>query len=126
MRGRTVPSPPRSTARSYEHTNAICNILNGVPPPKLSPELEARLKAMFAEIQEPFERNCPPNRKNFLSYSFSLYKMCELLGEDHLLRCASGWGFERVPGLHDSRHDPPGVVQGSHMRFPCPAATFPC
>ena len=51
----------------YEHTNPICNILNGVPPPKLSGELEARLKAMFAEIQEPFERNCPPNRKNFLS-----------------------------------------------------------
>lgn len=71
----------------YEHTNAICNILNGVPPPKLSAELEARLKAMFAEIQEPFERNCPPTRKNFLSYGFTLYKFCELLGEDDLLRC---------------------------------------
>lgn len=54
-------------SRSYEHTNAICNLLNGVPPPKLSPELEERLKAMFTEIQEPFERHCPPNRKNFLS-----------------------------------------------------------
>lgn len=36
---------------------------------------------MFAEIQEPFERNCPPNRKNFLSYGYTLYKFCELLGE---------------------------------------------
>lgn len=52
----------------YEHTNAICNILKGVPAPKLPAELEGRLKAMFAEIQDPFERNCPPNRKNFLSY----------------------------------------------------------
>lgn len=51
----------------YEHTNAICNVLNGVPAPKLSEALEEKLKVMFAEIQEPFERNCPPQRKNFLS-----------------------------------------------------------
>lgn len=66
---------------SYEHTNAICNILNGVPAPKLPTALEEKLKAMFAEIQQPFERNCPPNRKNFLSYGYTLYKFCELLGE---------------------------------------------
>lgn len=70
----------------YEHTNAICNILNGVPAPKLPVALEERLKAMFAEIQEPFERNCPPNRKNFLSYGYTLYKFCELLGEDEYLQ----------------------------------------
>jgi hypothetical protein len=76
----------------YEHTNAICNTLNGVPAPKLTPALEEKLKAMFAEIQEPFERNCPPNRKNFLSYGYTLYKLCELLGEDDLLRRARMWG----------------------------------
>lgn len=65
----------------YEHTNAICNMLNGVPAPRLSHELEEKLKAMFAEIQEPFEKNCPANRKNFLSYGYTLYKFCELLGE---------------------------------------------
>lgn len=69
----------------YEHKHAICNILNGVPAPKLPTALEERLKAMFAEIQEPFERNCPPNRKNFLSYGYTLYKFCELLGEDDYL-----------------------------------------
>ena len=69
----------------YEHTNAICNVLNGVPAPKLPPELEERLKRMFAEIQEPFERACPPTRTNFLSYSYVLYKFCELLGEDSYL-----------------------------------------
>jgi hypothetical protein len=71
--------------RSYEHTNAICNVLNGVPPPRLPPELEDKLKGMFVEIQEPFERNCPPQRKNFLSYGFTLYKFCELLGADEYL-----------------------------------------
>lgn len=78
-------APPPPAAQYYEHTNAICNVLNGVPAPKLPPALEERLKAMFAEIQEPFERNCPKNRKNFLSYSFTLYKFCELLGEDAYL-----------------------------------------
>ena len=69
----------------YEHTNSICNLLNGVPPPKLPADLEALLKAMFAEIQDPWKRNKPKERKNFLSYSFTLYKFCELLGEDWLL-----------------------------------------
>ena len=69
----------------YEHTHHICNVLNGVPAPKLPPELEERLKRMFAEIQEPFERACPPTRTNFLSYSYVLYKFCELLGEDSYL-----------------------------------------
>lgn len=66
-RARSDLATPPPRRRSYEHTNAICNALNGVPPPKLSPELEERLKTMFAEIQEPFERHCPANRKNFLS-----------------------------------------------------------
>lgn len=57
-----------------------------MPAPKLPAALEDRLKAMFAEIQEPFERNCPPKRKNFLSYAYTLYKFCELLGEDEYLQ----------------------------------------
>jgi len=57
-----------------------------VPAPKLPPELENRLKAMFVEIQKPFDRHCPPDRKNFLSYSYTLYKFCELLGEDEYLQ----------------------------------------
>jgi hypothetical protein len=36
---------------------------------------------MFAEIQTPFAKHCPANRKNFLSYGYTLYKFCELLGE---------------------------------------------
>ena len=30
-------------------------------------------------------KNCPPTRKNFLSYSYVLHKFCELLEYDHLL-----------------------------------------
>lgn len=69
----------------YEHAVNICTLLNGMPAPKLPQFLEDRLKKMFGEIQEPFQKHCPPWRKNFLSYSYVLYKFCELLGEDTYL-----------------------------------------
>jgi len=37
---------------------------------------------MFHAIQQPFEKHCPATRKNFLSYSYVLYKCCQLLGLD--------------------------------------------
>ena len=71
----------------YEHVPYIANILNGMQPPKMSQALEDRLRMMFRDIQEPFNKNCPESRKNFLSYSYVLYKFCELLGEDDFLPC---------------------------------------
>lgn len=71
----------------YEHVPYITNILNGIQPPKMTLGLEERLRRMFQEIQEPFNKHCPENRKNFLSYSYVLYKFCELLGEDDYLDC---------------------------------------
>ena len=49
-------------------------------------ELEERLRIMFKDIQKPFDDNCPTERKNFLSYSYVLYKFCELLSEDKYLK----------------------------------------
>jgi len=70
----------------YEHVPYITNILNGIKPPSMPQELEERLRIMFKDIQQPFDRHCPPDRKNFLSYSYVLYKFCELLGEDDYLQ----------------------------------------
>lgn len=70
----------------YEHTNYITGLLNGVPPPKFPRELEETFKNMFIAAQAPFDRHCPPGRKNFLSYSYTLYKFCQLLGEDKYLK----------------------------------------
>ena len=70
----------------YEHVPYITNILNGINAPKMPQELEERLRIMFKDIQAPFEKHCPPERKNFLSYSYVLYKFCELLGEDEYLQ----------------------------------------
>lgn len=70
----------------YEHSHYICTLINGVPAPTLEPELETRLKHMFVSIQAPFQRAIEgTTRKNFLSYSYCLFKMCELLGRDDLL-----------------------------------------
>jgi hypothetical protein len=70
----------------YEHVPYITNILSGIKPPKMPQELEERLRIMFKDIQKPFDDNCPSYRRNFLSYSYVLYKFCELLSEDSYLQ----------------------------------------
>jgi|TARA_B110000459_G_scaffold135074_1_gene147552 hypothetical protein len=70
----------------YEHVPYITNILNGIKPPNMPSELEECLRIMFKDIQKPFDDNCPTERKNFLSYSYVLYKFCELLSEDAYLQ----------------------------------------
>ena len=72
-------------SKYYEHATYITNILNGLDPPTMPPGLEERLRIMFKDVQAPFEKHCPANRSNFLSYSYVLYKFCELLGEDDYL-----------------------------------------
>ena len=74
-------------SKYYEHVPYITNLLNGIKPPKMSQELEDKLRLMFQQIQDPFDKNCPKKRKNFLSYSYVLYKFCELLSEDVYLPC---------------------------------------
>ena len=71
--------------KQYEHTPALINKLCGISPPVISKKLEAKLVSMFEKIQKPFEKYCPSDRKNFLSYSYTLHKMCQLLGENELL-----------------------------------------
>lgn len=65
----------------YEHINYIINRINGVPTPHFSPELEEKLCNMFKEIQGPFLKHCPAQRKNFLSYSYVLSKFFQILGQ---------------------------------------------
>lgn len=66
--------------RYYEHITYIINRINGVPAPYFSAELEDKLCSMFKEIQGPFLKHCPPSRKNFLSYSYVLRKLVQILG----------------------------------------------
>lgn len=70
----------------YEHIIYIINKLNNIPPPKLSKDMEKIFNSMFNQIQEPWELYKPKTRKNFLSYSYVLYKFCEILNLKHLLK----------------------------------------
>ena len=74
----------------YEHIPYIINQLNGLPPPVISSEVEDIVRNMFKEIQEPFEtlrQKLFPQRKNFLSYNYVMYKFFELLELDEYLQC---------------------------------------
>tara|TARA_B110001469_G_C9648201_1_gene329057 strand:- start:7443 stop:8582 length:1140 start_codon:yes stop_codon:yes gene_type:complete len=71
----------------YEHVPHIMNKLNGLPPPIMSRETEEILRRMFKEIQIPFSKHCPKERKNFLSYSYVLHKFVQLLDLDEFMDC---------------------------------------
>lgn len=71
----------------YEHTTHIISKLSGTPPPTISRETEEKLRLMFRQIQMPFEKHCPPTRTNFLSYSYVLHKLCQLLELDDFIKC---------------------------------------
>ena len=74
-------------SKYYEHVAHIMNRLNGVQAPVLSREVEDKLRYMFREIQPSFIKHCPKGRSNFLSYSYVLYKFCQLLELDEFLPC---------------------------------------
>ena len=71
----------------YEHVPHIINRLNGLPAPVMTRETEEKLRMMFKEIQTPFLKYCPKDRKNFLSYSYVLHKFVQLLELDEFLCC---------------------------------------
>lgn len=66
----------------YEHSTYIATLISGKEAPTFPPELLARIREMFAQIQRPWEETKPPDRSNFLNYRHCIYKMLELLGED--------------------------------------------
>jgi hypothetical protein len=63
----------------YDNVIGIINRLNGRPPFTLTQEIEEKIKKMFQQIQEPYEKFKPPTRKNFLSYSYTLCKFFQIL-----------------------------------------------
>jgi hypothetical protein len=50
-------------------------------------EVEEKFREMFKLCQEPFNIHSPKDRKNFLSYSYTLHKFCELLELYDFLPC---------------------------------------
>lgn len=72
-------------SKYYEQTSQIYSRLTGKPPPRFTLEQEENLRRMFNAIIYIYDRVKPSNRRNFLSYSFVLFKCCQLLGYNDFL-----------------------------------------
>jgi hypothetical protein len=75
-----------SLQQYYEHATYIISKLSGIPPPMINRETEEKIRLMFRQIQAPFEKYCPKERTNFLSYSYVLHKFFQLLGLDEFVK----------------------------------------
>jgi len=81
-------------ARYYENVVLITSLLTGKEPPRFTPQVEETLQRLFQKIQKPFDiavAALQPDRKNFLSYSFILTKLCGLLKGSVDKRWLASW-----------------------------------
>lgn len=69
----------------YEHAQLITCKLTGRPAPKMTPEMEERIKVCFLAASSSFQRICPSNRKNFISYGHVTRCLCQALGYTEFL-----------------------------------------
>jgi len=66
----------------YEHVTLITCSITGRPAPKMTPEMEERIKVCFLAASAAFQRHVHAfdNRKNMISYATVTCKLCEFLG----------------------------------------------
>jgi hypothetical protein len=74
-------------SKYYENQQQITTRISGRPAPTMTPQQEEQVRCMFSAIIPLFEKHKPPDRRNFLSYAYCLYKFCELMGWDQFLPC---------------------------------------
>jgi hypothetical protein len=68
----------------FEHIQLI-NSIFGIEPPQMDKELYDTLCVLFMETRKPWALYCPPNRTNFFNYTYVLYQLCVLLGQQQYL-----------------------------------------
>ena len=66
--------------KHYEHVQLITCKITGRAPPRMTPEMEERLKVCFLAASAAFQRHIPEGRKNMMSYALVCQKLCILLG----------------------------------------------
>lgn len=69
----------------YEHIPYIINKINGKPPPVIDKRVEDIIRSLFLLAQHAFSICKPDDRNNFITYSYVLYKIFELLELDEYL-----------------------------------------
>jgi hypothetical protein len=83
-------------SKFYENIMQIRVRLTGIPARQFSAEEKDTLMKIFRELQEPFEKH-RKQRKNFLSYSYVMHKICQLLGITGVLK------YLLLPTLPDNK-----------------------
>ena len=68
----------------YDHISFIITKITGNHPPLLDRATEEYLKVLFKKIEKSFNKVCPSNRNNFLSYSYVLNKIFQLHGNNNM------------------------------------------
>jgi hypothetical protein len=107
-----------------EYIPHITMRITGRHPPRLTDEMEQILKLCFIALQVPFATHAPADRKNFMSYSYVLFRICQLLGYDDILpsltllkgktklakqdeifeRCCKDLDWEWIPSIAARQH----------------------
>jgi len=110
--------------RYYENTKYIWGKITSKTPQALAREQEESIKRRFRKVEEAFPFYKPPNRYNFLNYSFVLHKIflleglsnyavfCPLLKSEPKLRAqdkiwegiCKHWGWEYHPSIRTNRN----------------------
>lgn len=70
--------------------------------PQFTWQQEQKLCTMFNMVQNAYAKCKPKGRKNFLSYTYTLFKLCELLEYDALLPLISLLKSDEKLRVHDS------------------------
>jgi hypothetical protein len=72
-------------SKHNQHIIQIWATITKKKPPRLTESEEFRFKTMFKQIHEIWDDIKPPDRHNFLNYSYILYKFCQLIGRNDFL-----------------------------------------
>ena len=85
----------------YYYTSQIYAKILNKPPPCLSDMQYQKILTCIKAIQVPFEL-APKDRHNFLSYSYCMHKICELLGYNDFLEFFPILRGEKNKQKHDA------------------------
>ena len=72
-------------SKYYDHIVSITNRIGGAKPIDIPRDREEKLVNLFKEVEEVFMIVKPDYMSNFLSFPYTLYKLCELLEWDDYL-----------------------------------------
>jgi len=71
--------------KAYDHVAQVTSRLSGRRSGRVPPHVEEQLRNMFLQMQPAFARHAPKWRTNFLSYTYVIYRLFQILNLTHML-----------------------------------------